>query len=234
MTMPLYNDFFLLGIVAFTGDRSVDFSLDEDRPLFTEQQQNYLAKSLGNNFPEPVIIRQAHGDHIAVVDCDSPKVIDDTDAMVTDSPGIMLTIRTADCLPVFFCDEVDRCIGLAHCGWRGTQKGLAAKTAVKMNQTWVSEIKNIKAYFGPAIRSCCYEVGEEFKDYFPSELTEREGRFYLDLPDVNRKRLLELGIEPQHIGDCGVCTCCDQNYFSHRREKGQAGRMISLIYLDRK
>jgi YfiH family protein len=132
---------------------------------------------------------------------------------------------------VFLYDEKQNGIGLIHAGWRGVQKNIVGKTSELMKAQWRSDPKNIKVAFGPSIRGCCYEVGKEFEDYFPGQLISRDSRYYLDLSQVCYAQLMDTGVRKENIGDCKVCTCCDQNYFSFRREGQLAGRMISLIML---
>ena len=103
-----------------------------------------------------------------------------------------------------------------------------------MNEQWQTDPKDIKIAFGPAIRSCCYEVGSEFQEFFPEDCISRDNRHYLDLPQMTHDQLLSAGVDKTNICDCGICTCCDSNYFSFRREGNDAGRMISLIMLKEK
>jgi len=84
---------------------------------------------------------------------------------------------------------------------------------------------------GPSIRECCYQVGEEFRHYFPAHVKDREGYLYADVTGVNRDQLLQAGVLPENILDSGICTCCNKDYFSFRRDGAKAGRMISLMML---
>ena len=72
----------------------------------------------------------------------------------------------------------------------------------------------------------------EFQEYFPEEILFRDGHYFLDLQKVNKNILTAAGIPEQNIHDCGICTCCDHNYFSYRREGETAGRMISLLMIN--
>jgi len=155
-----------------------------------------------------------------------------TDAFVTNVRGIPLSILTADCLSIFFFDPVNKAIGIAHAGWKGTRTEIALKTIKLMQREYKSSIADIVIGFGPAIRSCCYEVGAEFADYFSNELVRRQNRYYLDIVGANRRQLLGLGIKKENINDCGICTSCKHmDFFSYRKEKENAGRMISVIML---
>jgi copper oxidase (laccase) domain-containing protein len=85
---------------------------------------------------------------------------------------------------------------------------------------------------GPAIRSCCYEVGGDFGTLFPGGIIKKNGRFYLDLIAANKKQLLAEGVGQERIYDTGICTSCSNNeFFSYRKEGKSCGRMISVIML---
>jgi YfiH family protein len=120
---------------------------------------------------------------------------------------------------------------VAHAGWRGTYKSIAAKTVQKMQEIYASRIPDLKIVLGPSIRECCYLIGEEFRDYFPSYVRDREGHLYADMISANRDQLLHAGVQQENILDSGICTCCNKDYFSFRRDGEKAGRMISLMML---
>lgn len=134
-------------------------------------------------------------------------------------------------MPVFIFDSRRRAIGLAHAGWKGTAKRIAVKTAQKMQEKYASQFSDLKIVFGPSIRECCYQVGPEFRDYFPAHVQERGGFLYLDLIGANRDQLLQEGLGQANILDSGICTCCRKDYFSFRRDGISTGRMISLMML---
>ena len=84
---------------------------------------------------------------------------------------------------------------------------------------------------GPAIRSCCYEVGEEFKDVFPHEVAMHKGKLHLDMALANKHQLMAQGVKAANIYDSQKCTVCDSKYFSYRRDKEKSGRHLSLFVL---
>ena len=221
------------GVLAMISDASLDFTpADFDSPL-TPQQRAYLNKYGGVDIPQVFWRKQIHGDDILVAEgtAADAKNYPDADAYITDENNLPIAIRTADCVPVFIFDPQKRAIGLAHAGWKGTAKSIAAKTAQRMQDKYASRCYDLKIVLGPSIRACCYQVGEEFRDYFPSHIAERAGHLYLDVVSANRDQLLQAGIRPENIVDSGLCTCCHKNYFSFRRDGLKAGRMISLMML---
>lgn len=225
-----FSDFFPPEVLAFYGDRSVDFTPDKISGRFNQPQIDFLVDHLGSFVSYVVTIRQVHGNRIVVADRHTSHGLE-ADGVITRQKGIPLTVRTADCLPVFLFDPGSRAIGLIHAGWKSTRERILVRAVEKMKEEFGVEPVNLKAAFGPVIGSCCYEVGKEFRDYFPEEVTEKEGHFFLDLPLINKRQLLASGVPGDHIFVSNSCTACDLNYFSYRREGEKAGRMISVIML---
>jgi len=219
--------------IAFTSDASIDFTpTDFDSPL-TDSQRAYLKTKCGVDISQVFWRKQVHGDDILVVGggVETSKDCPDADAYITNEKNLPIAIRTADCVPVFIFDPLHRVIGWAHAGWKGTHQRIAVKTVQKMQEKYRSQPEGLKVILGPSIRECCYQVGEEFRDYFPSHVKERDGHLYLDVVEANRNQLLQAGVYPENIFDSGICTCCNKDYFSFRRQGAKAGRMISLMML---
>jgi hypothetical protein len=193
---------------------------------------------------------QVHGDEVAVIDrpiafghhppgfrWDAARQAGEfkgTDALATNIPGIVLVVRTADCLPVFLLDRVAQVIGLAHCGWKGTLAGLAAKTARAMVDLG-AKAEEIEAWIGPGIRAANYEVGADliaqFSERFPAEVVSSNGT-HLNLAAVVRAQLEDAGVASARIAESGECTLGDmERYYSYRGEGAGTGRLISFIGL---
>jgi YfiH family protein len=234
--MLSFDRFFSSDVVTFISDRAINFSFtDTDMEgSLSAPQRAFLQEQLGFDLPVVFNIRQVHGNEIVVAsqeDVAQGIGLPEADGILTDAAYLPIVVRTADCLPVFLYDPARHGIGLLHAGWKGTWKGIVARAVSMMHQRWGTDAKELKAAFGPSIQSCCYEVGEEFKKYFPDRIVGREGRCYFDLPAENKRQLLQSGVLEEHIFDSGACTCCDKRYFSYRREGKQAGRMISLMMI---
>jgi len=204
-----------------------------------ENRKHFLAE-LGIDYRSIVCAKQVHGSGVKrVKKQDSGKgalsydtAIADTDALITDEKNLPLAVFTADCLPVFLYDAQHKAIGLVHAGWRSSKENILAKSLKAMQNEFDTKGKDIYAAFGPAIRSCCYEVGEEFKQNFPAGLIKESGRLFLDLAKTNKKQLLDWGASEVNIFDCGICTFCqNQDYFSFRKEGASCGRMMSVVML---
>ncbi len=179
------------------------------------------------------------------------------DALITKHCGVALAMSSADCVPLMFYDPVEGVVGLAHAGWRGTARGIAAITIDAMGEQFGSSPNNIRAGIGPSIGSCCYEVSEVVRCYFMGQqefdsdpiharyrkliresaiftMKRRQGRdsLHLDLWETNRNQLLMAGLLPEHIEASEICTSCKkEHFFSHRGELGKAGRFPSILAL---
>jgi len=231
--MPLELFFQGQGLLALTSDASIDFTpADFDSPLTTAQHA-YLKKLSGIDIPQVFWRKQVHGNEVLMAQggAKASRGCPDVDAYITDEKGLPIAIRTADCVPVFIFDPRHRAIGLAHAGWKGTCKAIAERTVQMMLERYSSQASDIKVVLGPSIRECCYQVGDEFRDHFPSHVKEREGSLYADVVGANRDQLLQAGVPRENILDSGICTCCHKDYFSFRRDGIKAGRMISLMML---
>lgn len=154
------------------------------------------------------------------------------DGFITDKKNVPIAVFTADCLSVFLYDPKTPAIGMVHCGWRSTKENIVAKAIKLMQERFNVDPKNLHAGFGSSIRSCCYEVSKEFKDYFPKDLIEKDGKFYLGLAAVNKKQLTDAGLKDENIFPPQVCTFChNDEFFSYRKEGMDCGRMMSVMML---
>lgn len=186
----------------------------------------------------PVIMRQVHSDTVHRLD-EAPAGKLDGDALMTNAPGLLLVIRTADCLPVFLVDAKNRAAAAVHCGWRGTEKRILEKAAEAMVRSYGSEPGAMLAALGPCIGSACYEVGPEVRKSFlragflPGVLAEapgRPGKSLLDLRAANIWLLGRLGLKKMNILDSGsACTHCEPSLLSYRRNPGDSRRMYNFI-----
>jgi len=146
------------------------------------------------------------------------------DALLEDTPGAVVAVKTADCIPILLADERRRAVAAVHAGWRGTAAGIAARAVQAMGAHFGSRREDLHAAIGPGIGPCCYQVGPEVAAQFGLE-----GRTYLDLPDINRRQLTEIGIPADRIYVSQLCTMCRAGEFhSFRRDREAAGRLYSF------
>lgn len=234
---------------VLTDESSVVFAFSR-RPQNTSLFHGDVRDALANrkdflsllqiDYRDLVCAKQVHGSNVEYVReadkgrgaLDYNDALAGTDALITDQIGVPLAIFTADCLSIFIYSPMAHAIAMVHAGWKGTKEDISGKTVKAMVKEFGLGPETLRVSFGPAIRSCCYEVGEEFRGYFPGAVAQNSGRYYLDLAAVNRKQLLESGVEAENISDSGICTSCrNKEFFSYRKEKEAAGRMISVIML---
>ena len=209
ITAPNFADLECLGFVHGFGERS-------------------------SSYPEGIrTAKQIHSD--IVQDATGP--LAEGDALISGRPGVIVGVKTADCVPILLVDPSARVVAAIHAGWRGTAECIAAATVRALVTGWKTDPRNLRAAVGPSIGACCYEVGPEVAQRFEIA-AQRFGiaaadPVHLDLPGINEMQLRAAGIS--NIWVSGECTFCTANRFhsyrfhSYRREREQAGRMLSFI-----
>ncbi|MFQ5477103.1 MAG: polyphenol oxidase family protein [Candidatus Binatia bacterium] len=189
--------------------------------------------------PACVVARQVHGNRVLPADVfargDGGL---ECDGLSLRSRGVVVAVRTADCVPVLFYAR--RCHGSSeelwaaavHAGWRGTLSGVVER-AVEVAERAGFEAGDLRAALGPSIRSCCYEVNGELAARFTEAglSTSRLGRrWLLDLARINRDLLLRAGLNPDAVQICGPCTRCRHDlYHSYRANPSENDRQLSWV-----
>jgi YfiH family protein len=160
------------------------------------------------------------------------------DAVITNNPQVTLLMRFADCVPLYFFDPVQKAIGLAHAGWKGTLKKVAQKTIHTLEKEFGSHPEDIKVGIGPSIGPDHYEIQDDVLDQFqtvfpetlPRFLGEEFGTIKLNLWEANRLLLKQVGVK--NIEIARVCTACHpEDWYSHRAEEERTGRFGALFRL---
>ncbi len=163
-------------------------------------------------------LRQIHSDVIwSVRQADG--CLGDGDALISAEPGLLLAIRTADCVPILLADPVRRVVAAVHAGWRGTVAGIAGLTVERMRAEYGTNPRDVLAAIGPSIGPCCFAVGNEV------ELPQQDGK--ADLWVANRKQLGDAGVGLIWVAE--QCTMCDEQRFYSFRRGRDTGRMTSAI-----
>ena len=200
-----------------------------------------LGAALGFGIDDLVLTRQTHSDIVRVVsraDCKGcfHRDYPECDALVTNTPGIALTVFTADCTPLLFHDPVTGAVGAAHAGWRGTVSAIGAKTVAAMVREFGCKMENIRAAIGPNIGFCHFETdtdvpeallaafGEEVRTF----IRDAGVKYYVNLKEINALILRRAGV--RHIEISQDCTMCQPHrYWSHRVTGGIRGSQGALI-----
>jgi YfiH family protein len=168
-------------------------------------------------------LTQIHSD--VVLTARDPGCIGEGDALVTQAPGVAVSVRTADCFPILLLDPQTRAVAAVHAGWRGTAAGVLRTSLARMRSEFGTDPSNVFAAIGPGIGACCYEVGTDVARQFGMPQAGK-----LDLAVENRNQLIAAGVAPASIERVGSCTFCHPaQFFSWRRDRDRAGRMISFI-----
>lgn len=229
-SIPLYET---LGVRALFTTRVWDMGFEGSR------QAAYKALRIKGG--DVVCPSQIHGTAVTVVGDEHRgrgayhrrTAIQATDGLITAGKNILLAILTADCLPVFMFDPKRRVLGLVHAGWKGAHKRIIASAVRRMARVFSTEADDLIVVLGPSIRRCCYEVGREFSAYFPQSTYVKGRKLYFDLAQAVAGQLAASGVAEGRIHDSRLCTSCmDHEFFSYRKEGLQAGRSMSLIWMN--
>jgi polyphenol oxidase len=162
---------------------NLGFTKDDSKATVERNRAAFLAelgaKSKVNGRPSVwplVTLRQIHSDIVRLVES-APESQLVGDGLITNTPGLLLAIQTADCLPIILVDPKRRAVGVFHAGWRGTLKRIVEKGVGEMHRWFGTRARDLKATIGPGIHGCCYEVGEEVRDHFESQFAYAEKLF---------------------------------------------------------
>jgi YfiH family protein len=199
-----------------------------------------LAKSMGISPDRFYDVWQVHGNE--VVSTDSPRPAEQrhiqSDAIMTNKKDVYLLMLFADCVPILVYDGVQHAVGIAHAGWKGTLNNVAGALISKMNEKYHSLPKDLLAVIGPSICRDHYPVGDEiaqqaeviFRNKGVIEIRDEKPHFDLGL--ANKINLHNCGVA--YVEHMNVCTFCqNEDWFSHRAEKGKTGRYAAVIGLTR-
>ena len=214
-------------------------SSDDEKTVL--RNRDLVAQHMGTCLKNMITVHQIHS--VEAIICNrtfetSPKA----DALVTNTPGLLLSVLTADCQPVIFADEKNSVIGIAHAGWRGALNGVLNSTINKM-EALGAERNQISAVIGPCISQNAYEVGLDFFEKFNSANKKNKNyftyssdtkKYHFNLPNFSLNLLEDEGISS--IEWTGHCTYSDpKKFFSYRRSchknESDYGRLISAIML---
>jgi YfiH family protein len=212
-----------------------------DIPERVHENRQRGLRVLGLNLESVYDVWQVHGVNVIITEAPRPLSAAhlDGDVILTNTPGVTLMMRFADCVPILLHDPKQKAIGIAHAGWVGTVRG-AARIAVEAMQThFGSKPVDIQAAIGPSIGPDHYEIGPDvvvqvhhsFKEMALDLIIKRNGTTYFDLWSANRLCLEHAGVEQIELAS--LCTACHtDDWYSHRAEQGRTGRFGAIIALE--
>lgn len=211
------------------------------------QNRRVLSQLLGRGLKEPVVGEQVHSASVRLVGelhagtrwQQNEKSLGSTDGLVTIARRLPLVTLVADCLPIALVDPAGKVGATIHAGWRGLAAGILENALELMQRTWASQPEDIVAWIGPGIGPCCYEVGPEVAEQFPSFTRSPEeggGNPHLDLPGAARAHLQRAGLLEENLSGLPLCTACHPDlFFSHRRATQEGlthtGRQALVLWL---
>ena len=208
---------------------------------------NTVCRAVGIDYKKLVSSAQTHKDRVRVVDSKDvgkgiirQSDIQDTDALITNVPGIPLITYYADCVPVFILDSKNKAVGLVHSGWKSTVLKIAAKTLSAMRKSFGTEPRDCLVGIGPSIEFKCFEIGQEVAAQFMEAFSNWKeflrdngnGKYNADLWKAVRLTLMDCGVPEENVTESGLCTKCNEDlFFSHRRDQGKTGSLSAIIEL---
>jgi len=215
-----------------------------DQPHNVEGNRNLMTRAFGITQEALITVRQVHGSDILVIDEPNEDTSHflgiESDAIITNQPGLMIGVCVADCAPILLLDPEKRVIAAVHAGWQGTASRLVAKAVDGMKFQFGCNPALLQAAIGPCISPCCYEVDGPVRQAFTqngidwdacAELSG-DGKWRLDIALANRELLVEAGVPGSAIQVSDICVSCQRElFFSYRRDSGETGRQMGFIML---
>ncbi len=208
----------------------------DDEPEAVRENRLRFAAALGRPLDTVVLGEQRHGARVTVVARGEGTPLPSggrghrgIDAVITAESGPLLTVLSADCVPILLASEGGEAVGAVHAGWRGTAAGVVRNAVQALGETYGVSPRRLVAAVGPAIGACCYEVdGPVIKAFgagHPALKPVGEGHAMLDLAAANVAQLVDMGVRRDRIELLPYCTACRTDlFYSVRREGEPTGR----------
>ena len=206
---------------------------DNTVAINSEIEQNFqrFTSEVGSTHQDIALADQVHGNNVKVVD--QPGFYTNLDGLITKQEGLLLGVKIADCAALLFADNSSGTIAAVHAGWRGAAAGIIQNAIANMLNCG-SDMSDTSVFVSPCISVQNFEIGEEVADQFPSiYINRRFGKKpHLDLKSFVKQQLLDGGIKKVNIEMDPRCTVEDNLFYSYRRERQEAGRMLAFIRLN--
>jgi copper oxidase (laccase) domain-containing protein len=206
----IFDDFFGPSVIAgFTKDTLKGMVPRDIKKTLSFLEEEYKLAYL----------KQIHSSRINFIKKDGES---EGDGLFSKDNNLVMIVRTADCLPLFFASQEEQIFGVMHMGWKPAQQGILENIGFNL--------ASFKVAAGVGLRKCCYRVGEEFLEFssFRPFLEKRQSGFYFDPIDFAREYLWRKGLPRENFFDTGICPLCSSGFFSYRKDKTQ-NRTLSFI-----
>ncbi|MCK5339517.1 MAG: peptidoglycan editing factor PgeF [Desulfobulbaceae bacterium] len=208
---------------------NVSYAVGDSQETVDENRQR-IKSALG--ISRLVSAGQVHGDQVLAIE-EKPAVDiekEGYDALITNVSGIGLMVQQADCQAVLLFDESRSVAGVIHAGWRGSVANIIDKTIAEIDRRFDIRPKNLLAAVSPSLGPCCAEF-INFRDELPTEFHAYQPQAaHFNFWEISRGQLTDAGVRDENITLSGVCTVCNHEYYSYRRE-GITGRFASVVGL---
>ena len=222
---------------------TANYGLDlEEDPAAAEENLVRLGRAAGFSPARLRTVQQVHGAEVVKVGAEdgaAQTALLQADVLWTDAPGVVLGVRTADCVPIILAASDGRAVAVVHSGWRGTARRAAVRAVETLKRLLAIAPRTLRAAVGPAIGPCCFEVGDEvveaLRGAVPGPMGDwrrdgKSGRAHVDLWAANEALLRGAGLVEVEV--LRSCTSCNrEDFFSHRRDKGHTGRHLAFAAL---
>ena len=201
------------------------------------KNEEILCRSLGLQIERLSSTKQEHTDNIEIIDKGNIGIgvhfpwDKGVDACITLEKNVPLLCYSADCVPILMYAADIGAVAAVHSGWRGSAMKISAKTVQRLKALG-ARAENIYVAIGPAIGKCCYEVSGDVAEQFKEKyyISKGEGKYMLDLPEVNADLVLGEDVPAENISVSGICTRCNNDlFFSHRGQGGKSGTLGGII-----
>ncbi|MFC4617267.1 peptidoglycan editing factor PgeF [Camelliibacillus cellulosilyticus] len=219
----------------------------KDRIEAVKENRRRLGETLGIDPSRWVCAEQVHGTELARITgkdagrgaLEPSDALSGIDGFYTSEPDLLLVTGHADCVPLYFYSKTAPAVGLAHAGWRGTVGEIGARMVERLEEDFGIKPNELSVIIGPSIGVCCYEVDDQVADHvgaisniaYDKVMVKKEnGRYMLNLQELNAQILEKQGVPRDRIAITTLCTSCRTDlFYSHRKEQGRTGRMLSYI-----
>ncbi len=195
-------------------------------PNKTSRENNL--NSIGFNLENTAIPDQVHGNKVKWIDNSGEYY--NVDGLVSSNSNLILSLKVADCVPVYLYDPKSKIIALIHSGWKGT-KGKIVSNGVNIMVRKGAQLDSIRCFLGPSIGQCCYEVNKDVSRFYSNEaqVVINSNKVKLNIKLQIKIELERIGILPQNINISNICTFEQTKFHSYRRDKINAGRMYAIL-----